>query len=399
MTGVPSAGRRWIVGVAAVATLATGVLAVRNSFALAMTRGNPILAARVDTSNGAARGQAALTLIQADQTPAGRDAALVEARAAIVRDPTSSAALSVVGLAAPTRAGSLPAFVQSEALSRRGLPAQLWLIEDAVTRDDVAGALRHYDVALRTSRTAPSLLFPVLIGAVSDRSLLVEIARTLASRPRWGGLFLQQLAQSGTDLPPIATLFQMLNRRGVEPGLSATATLYQRLVDAKQIDAAWALYRSRVPGAQRGGIRNNAFTESPTTPSPFDWNTADDVQVTARIETGSPTGRLVFSGASGEGGDAAHQLLLLAPGRHRFQVEVATLQAPSDARPSLRLVCTPGGSEIARQPLPNADERPVIAGFDAVIPAGCAAQQLILGVQAPTSMDAVEGALTRITVD
>ena len=398
MTGTTTGRRRWLIGVAAVATLATGALAVRNSFSLAMTRGNPVLAARVDSSNGAARGQAALALIQADQSAQGRAAALAEARAAVARDATSAAGLSVVGLASQTRAGSLPAFTQSQALSRRGLPAQLWLIEDAVTRDDVAEALRHYDIALRTSRSAPSLLFPVLIGAISDRSLLPEIARTLATRPRWGGLYLQQLAQSGTDLPPIATLFQMLNRRGVEPGISASATLYQRLVDAGLIDAAWALYRSRVPAAQRGGIRNNAFTQSPGAPSPFDWNMADDIQVTARIETGTPTGRLVFSGASGEGGDAARQLLLLAPGRHRFRVEIGSLHAPDDARPSLRLVCTPGGAEIARHSLPDADERSVVTAFEAVVPAGCAAQQLILGVQAPTSMDAVEGALTRISV-
>jgi len=390
---------RWLIGVAAAATLVTGVLAVRNSFSLAMTRRNPLLAVKVDSSNGAARGQAALAIIQAEQTPAGRATALAEARAAIVRDPTSSAALSVVGLASATRAGSLPAFTQSEALNRRGLPTQLWLIEDAVNRDDVAAALHHYDIALRTSKVAPSLLFPVLVGAVSDEGLLPEIVRTLLRRPRWGWQYLQQLAQSGTDLTAAARLFVMLERRGMDPGNAATAALYQRLIDAAQIDAAWTLFQSSVAGARRGGIRNGDFTQSPGTPSPFDWNMADDIQVTARIETGTPSGRLVFSGASGEGGDAARQLLLLAPGRHRFRVEIASLHAPDDARPSLRLVCTPGGAEIARHPLPDADERPVVTSFDVAVPAGCAAQQLILGIQAPTSMDAVEGTLTRIAVD
>ena len=39
----------------------------------------------------------------------------------------------------------------ASSLSRRDVPTQLWLIEDAVRKNDIPGALSHYDAALRSS--------------------------------------------------------------------------------------------------------------------------------------------------------------------------------------------------------------------------------------------------------
>lgn len=391
--------RRWLTGVAVVAALGTGVLAARNSLGLSLARTNPALASRIDPSNGAALGGAALARLQSDTSKQGRAETVRIARAALRRDPTAASALSVIGLLAPTRVEAVRAIRQSEALTRRSLPTQLWLIEDSVARGDITGALHHYDVALRTSRVAPSFLFPVLVGAVSDPGILPALADTLARRPAWGGLFLQHLAQSGQDLPPIVRLFSLLQRRGVETGVAATGTVYARLLERNRFDLAWTLYQSRHPRASRAGLRNGLFTDVPANPTPFDWQLSDTTAVTARIETDATGGQLVFSGASGEGGEAARQLLLLAPGRHRVRAVVSDLQAPDDARPYLRLSCATGGAELSRQLLPDADTRGRAAALDVTVPADCPAQWLSVVVQAPTSLGSVEGRLARVAVD
>src|SRR3546814_1290750 len=56
----------------------------------------------------------------------------------------------------------------SQKLSRRDLRTQLMAIELAVAQGDISGALRHYDIALRTKKNAPELLFPVLTSALPD---------------------------------------------------------------------------------------------------------------------------------------------------------------------------------------------------------------------------------------
>ena len=58
-------------------------------------------------------------------------------------------------------------FHWSDRLSRRSLPTRLWLIQDAVDHGNVAGALRDFDIALRTTTDAQPILFPVLAKASS----------------------------------------------------------------------------------------------------------------------------------------------------------------------------------------------------------------------------------------
>ncbi|WP_159709364.1 hypothetical protein [Sphingomonas sp. AX6] len=374
--------------------LVTGTFAVRHSLGLALANRSPEAALNIDRENAIVRARAAFDMVdgETDRTRFGEARAL--ALGALQRDAGNVTALAVMGLTSDRTAASDAAFSAAERLSRRDLSTQLWMIESAVADNDIAGALRHYDTAMRTSRAAPSILFPVLIGAASDEALRVEIANTLARRPSWGGLYIQQLAQSG-DVRAAASLLMRLKRQGVPTGAAADAALYSRLIEARLFDVAWAVYATDTPEAARAGVRNPRFSEQPVSPTPFDWQTTDTEFVSAQIEPGAGgQGRLSFSTASGEGGEAARQMLALPSGPYRLQSRVATLQGADEAPPYLRVTCLPAGNELSRVPL--AARAPSSATF--TVPAGCAGQSLALIIQPGSGLATVEGAIDQISV-
>lgn len=395
--GVRAGGRDlwfwWRIVLVAV-VLVTGAFAIRHSLGLALANRSPETALNIDGENAIVRARAAFDMVdgETDRSRFGEARAL--ALGALQRDAGNVTALAVMGLTSDRTAASDAAFSAAERLSRRDLSTQLWMIESAVADNDIAGALRHYDIAMRTSRAAPSILFPVLIGAASDEALRGDIANMLAQRPAWGGLYIQQLAQSG-DVRAAAQLLMRLKRQDVPTGAAADAALYARLIEARLFDVAWAVYATDAPGAARAGVRNPRFAELPASPTPFDWQTSDTEFVSAQIEPAAGgQGRLSFSTASGEGGEAARQMLALPSGPYRVQARVATLQGGDEAPPYLRVTCLPVGNELARVPLTT--RAPAAATF--TVPTGCAGQSLALVVQPGSGLATVEGAIDQISI-
>ena len=149
------------------------------------------------------------------------------ALAALRRDPTMAPAWRLLALAASMQGREREAarlFHFAERLSRRDLPTQLWLIEESVSRNDIPGALRHYDIALRTSLASPELLFPVLTRASGDNNVVGPLGTLLASDPPWRETFLWQLV---ADAPVICsraegTVF-VVEARGVKARLARLA--------------------------------------------------------------------------------------------------------------------------------------------------------------------------------
>ena len=376
-----------------------GLAAVTQSLALALSTRVPDLARRWNPWTAAALAQSANLIVQRQQTPA----ALAEARARAVEalrlDATNVTAMSVLGLATRDDAVARRALTVTESYSRRNLPAQLFLIEDAVRRDDVPAVLRHYDIALRTNRSAAVLLFPVLVDAASDPALQPEIARALAKRPPWGALYLQQLAQSGKAPLETARLFTRLAALGVSAPAPAQDALYARLVQTRGYDAAWALYARANPRADRGGVRNGGFADAPDNPAPFDWMLSDDPAISGRLERAeSDAGRLEFDVAAGEAGEVARQLLLLRPGAHRLAVAYADIEVPGDVpAPLVQVGCDGLREPLLRLPLASGSSR--AAGAFTVPATGCPAQWVALVVNGTDAPSAVTGTLLRVAVD
>ena len=82
----------------------------------------------------------------------------------------------------------------------------------------------------------------------------------------------------------------------------------------------WAVYADGHPGARRDTLRNPRFADQPNMPTPFDWQPSEADFVSARIAATAPgQGELVFSTASGEGGEVARQLEHCGKGGARAQ--------------------------------------------------------------------------------
>lgn len=70
-------------------------------------------------------------------------------------------------------------------LSQRELGTHVWLIEDYVLREDITGALKHYDLALSTSVEGRKALMPILIAAVDDARIRTALVPYIQRRRPW----------------------------------------------------------------------------------------------------------------------------------------------------------------------------------------------------------------------
>ncbi len=87
-------------------------------------------------------------------------------------------AIRLLGYVADARGDTKKArhlMLLSQKVSRRDLGTQLWLIEDAVARDDKRAALNHYDIAMRATPSSFPILFPTLTGALGDPDVRIKV--------------------------------------------------------------------------------------------------------------------------------------------------------------------------------------------------------------------------------
>jgi hypothetical protein len=363
--------------------LALLVVVVRLSLAPVFATAQPAFALKLASGHAQARATEAKVLLERLQWTADRPRIEALVTDAIARDPTNVVAIAGAGLARdlagrPDRAARL--FAYSDALSRRDLPTQLWLIENAVAKGDPGSALRHYDIALRTSRSAASLLFPILVDAVASPSIIQPLAHTLATQPPWGPQFVQQLAQSGRDLGAAAALYRAMRALKVEVPEQTIATLTGRMVEMRDYQAAWRLYADFHPAARPDGLRNGDLRQQVGFPSPFDWTLSEEPSLGALLIADKGGGVLAFDASVDAGGVAARQLLMLPAGRHALRGRAYDTAQAGVRRPLFRVRCVDGiGTEALGQvELPSADVDG--AGFQLAfaVPASCRAQWLEL---------------------
>jgi hypothetical protein len=268
---------------------------------------------------------------------------------------------------------------QAELLSRRNLATELWLIEDAVRREDVPGALRHFDVALRTSKIAGGLLYPVLREALEDPQLTRPIAQTLSVAP-WRSQFLQYAVSLNRPSVALASIFQQ--QRNLEPfqGTDLKGALVGQLLARKSYDSAARL----ALGKPAGLVQDSGFAQETGFP-PFNWQLADgDGLSSLRLQRAGGSA-LQITAQSDAAGPAAVQLIHAAPGLYMF---VATMP---DSNPGLiaRLVCADTERELATISLGSR------TAVTVTVPAGCAYQTLSI-VALPSDTGTRSWQLTRV---
>ena len=373
----------WVLrGILASSACVLGYISTTQTFAYAVMKADPERAYAMASGDGRIAGALAQELAAGQAGPVDRPRANRLARQGLAAEPLSVKALTALALNAQTAGKTAEArrlFAHSDALSRRELGTRLWLIEDAVQRNDIKGALRHYDIALRTEENAPNLLFPVLGEAIVDPDISAALTDVLQSRPAWGESFTTYLATSGQVPTASAMLLRNLSRRGAPVSAASQTGVVNMLFRAGKFDESWNYYRSFRANVDRRRSRDPDFGLELETPSIFDWvPIMSDAGISASIQhAGGKGGVFDFAAPSSTGGIVLQQVQLLPPGRYRLDGVSAEIEQPRVARPYWRISCL-NSQELGRIELPNSSENSgrFIGFFE--IPVGCPVQTLDL---------------------
>lgn len=372
-----------------------GYISVSHTLAMVELRGDPARAHRLAPSDGRITSAFAEQRLRDDQSARAQPSIAELARQALRQDPAAVRAVGTLGLQAQQRGQVAQArrlFAYAERLSRRDLKSQLWLIEDAVSRGDIFDALRHYDIALRTSKNAPDLLFPVLANAIADPMVRANLVTTLARRPIWGPAFIGVVAASGNDPRAAADLLMRIARARVPVSDEATMVVINRLIGNDATADAWRYYAAMRPGMRRDVARDTRFTANLDSPSAFDWTAVNGNNVATSIQSGSEGGVFDFSVSPGVGGVVLQQTQLLPAGIYRIEGHSEGIEQPDRSLPYWVLSCR-NGRELGRVVVPaSAKTRGTYAG-QFVVPRSCPVQTLALIARPSDAISGVTGQL------
>lgn len=321
------------------------------------------------------------------------------AHKALLKEPLAVSALTAMALNDQMRGETGRArnlFIRSDALSRREFGAQLWLIEDAVGRGDIPGALKHYDIALRTTARAPELLFPVLSSAISDPRIARELARVLAKRPGWSEAFAQYVSTSGAYAKSAARLFRLLSLEHVAVPKIAAANAVNGLITANAFDSAWDYYRTLRKGADRRYSRDPRFGAQIEIPTAFDWTPVMiEAGIAASIQKTAKDGVFEFAAPATVGGTVLQQMQVLPPGSYNLEGHTMGIALPDGERPYWSLVCV-DGREVGRVELRNSSEADGNFAGSLVVSNTCPAQLLRLVVRPSNAVSGASGQIDNV---
>ncbi len=370
-----------------------------NSLAQVVAHTDPVMAHHLAPQDGRIAAQLALSLSGIDAKAADRNRADVLAREALLREPTALRAVSALGVNAEVRGDKRQArqlFDYSQKLSRRDLQAQLWAIEDAVSRKDIASALHHYDIALRTNLNSWELLFSVINAATTDPTIRVGLVRTLSQRPIWAESFIAYAGSHAPNPEATAALFIDLGRAGITTTDGARAPVINALVEQGALEEAWRFYAANVAGAVRASSRDPSFTRKTDGPSMLDWIVIDDGTVSSTVQRDDEGGMFDFAAPASVGGPLLRQVQLLPPGAYHVTGVSSGIKQNSNALPYWSLSCRNQSKELGRVDIPNSRQRNGQFSGRFVVPKGCLVQELTLIARPSDAVSGVTGQIRRI---
>lgn len=376
--------RNWAMRAAlALGTALLGYLTVTSSLAAVESKRSPALAHALAPGDGQITAALAADLFKND--PVGDRASLPSklARQAIAQDATAVPAVVVLGTQALLRGERLEGrrlFYFAQSLSRRDFQTQLWFIEDAVTRGDIPSAIKHYDIALRTSRSASTILYPILAAALAERSVRSNLILTLAKNPIWEPSFIAFAIASDTDPRIVADLLAEMRSAKLAVSPEASASIINRLLLVGKADDAWRYYSSLRSGIRTDRSRDPRFGDSPVSMSRFDWVPTENNDIAVMIQRRAGGGLADLSVPGGQGGALLTQAQMLPPGSYLFTTESSGIDQLEAPLLYWTLTCR-DGRELGRVSVPPSGQRMVRTTGSFRVPPGCPIQALTLVAQ------------------
>lgn len=377
-----------------------GYLSVTQSIALVLTNSRIETAYALAPGNSRIAARWAQAMMRPDADAADRKRAAALARQALLHDATAVEAITTLSIGALFRNDAAAAehlLTYSQALSRRDLPTQLMALEMAVARDDIPQALRHYDIALRTKKDAPSLLYPVMASALVIPKIRDGLVHTLSSKPNWGNDFVNYVAGSKVDPAATTAFFKALQTSRFPISPVARSIVIGRLVSDKRLDDAWSYYATAYQDADRRASRDANFKIGPEMPTAFDWIAINGTGVSTTILPDARNGLFDFTVSMGNGGTLLQQLQMLPPGDYLLEGHSIGIEQPARSRPYFILRCQTGG-EIGRVELHNSSQAGGRFQGTIRVPADCPVQMLALVARSSDDIGGVSGQIDRIQI-
>ncbi len=148
--------------------------------------------------------------------------------------------------------------------TRRDPLNQLWLIEDAVKRGDIRGALHHYNAALTVGPELRPQLLPVLAAATAYPEVRAGLHRYIAKQVDWAPALIEQTAQTASPAD-LANLVLPVSASLTAPSFDhARAAVIVSLAMGGRADLAFTLAARTIPNLNQAAMHRFAFTSAST---------------------------------------------------------------------------------------------------------------------------------------
>lgn len=350
---------------------------------------DPVRALKWVSFDARAQGALSTRLIDGDAKDLkARAQARTLAAQSLTRSPTSVEAIRALGLIADVDGDQRRArrlFLAAQALSRRDVPTQLWIIDWNMRRGSVEEALNHFDIAMRISRRVGPALFPVLIQASGDPGLARRLNGLLRQKPSWWLPFSAQLVAETKNPQTLPQVLQNVLDPALEDERQIITALMGRLVAEGEFDRAWSTYLNFREKQPEGEFVRNGNFEGEIEFPPFDWELAGEADLAAQPgpKPNAIGDSALYLVATGKGGEVAKQLLRLQPGSYQLTAQVGDVPTDTLNRPAIALRCAGKGDEMranAAFPAALPGGRAMKMTF-AIPPSGCPYQWLVLSVR------------------
>lgn len=348
-------------------------------------------------------GQITATMAQSemDYSPSSdrRSLAAKLAHQGLSQDPTAVEALDVLALQAQLRGNTASArsiFNHSLALSRRELQPHIWAIEEAVSRGDIATALQEYDVALRTSRQARAILFPVLASAIAEPKIRTALVECLKKESAWRDRFIRYVGAGKIDAKAAMLFYLEGGKAGLPIGSSDRVSIVNALYKQGDYSHAWQYYRTFRPAVMTHS-RDANFSAKIQFRTVFDWRPYNRGGLSSSIQQGRDSGMLEFAAAPSVGGVVLEQHQVFPSGTYSFESNMEEIDQRPESQPYWLLKCR-GGRELGRFETVNSEkaEGSVTGRFS--VPPDCPVQILSFVLRSSTKISGVYGRVTRAMV-
>lgn len=234
-------------------------------------------------------------------------------------------------------------------VSRRDVPTQLWLVNDAVARRDLQGVLSHYDAALSTRNESYEVLLPTMTQALIYPQFRAELVPLLRAERPWVESFVSYAVSYAPTVVPMATLIEeageLPNEEQLRPMLSH---LLYKLVDEGRIREARE-FAINVLDADPDMLKQAGMTEATVDAdfAPLTWSLTEGANLTAYF---SDDGQIEIRVANDTWQLAASRVFELSPGR--YEVAFSSLSprdAPAASTRMLAYCVKPGQRSVVSQ--------------------------------------------------